>query len=214
MAFLPAVGAAMGAALGGAMLLLGHHLPPAVVAVFVVAIGALLTGALHLDGLADTADGLGAGRTREDALRIMRDHSIGSYGAVAITLLLGFEVATLAALPSARVVSVLTVAGAISRWAPVPLLASLPAARADGVAAGVGGRAHVRHAVVSSVGAIAVAWVLAGVSGLVWVASGAALVVCSGSYLKHRLGGVTGDTLGAVVALTEALVWVVALAVP
>jgi cobalamin 5'-phosphate synthase/cobalamin synthase len=212
--FFPVVGAALGAAIGWTGLVLGRHLPPGVVAVLVLTMGALLTGALHLDGLADTADGLGGGLTREDALRIMRDHSIGTYGAVAVILLLGLEVAALSALPAVRVLPVLATAGAISRAAPVPLLAWLPSARPDGLAAGVGGSAKPRHAVVSSLGATAIAWGLAGPGGLVWVASVAMLVVGAGIYLRHRLGGVTGDTLGAVVALAEALVWVVALMVP
>jgi hypothetical protein len=64
-------------ALAGAAYLFLLALPPIIMAVLVVATGTLLTGALHLDGLADTADGLGGGRTREDALRIMRDHAVG-----------------------------------------------------------------------------------------------------------------------------------------
>lgn len=69
----------------------------------VIATGAWATGALHLDVLADTADGLGGGRTREDALRIMRDHAVGAYGAIALALLLVLKIAALSELLAARV---------------------------------------------------------------------------------------------------------------
>ena len=79
----PLVGALLGAIYSLAAALLKGHLPASVIAVLIVLLDALLTGALHFDGLADTADGFGGGATREDILRIMRDHAIGTYGGVA-----------------------------------------------------------------------------------------------------------------------------------
>src|SRR5262249_2883477 len=94
----PFVGALLGAIQVFAAAILVAHLPPLVAAVLVVALGALLTGALHLDGLADTADGFGGGRTRADVLRILRDHAVGAYGVVAVALVLALKIAVLAAL--------------------------------------------------------------------------------------------------------------------
>ncbi len=78
----PVVGLLLGAIYALAAFLLKSHLPLVMVAVLLVILDALATGALHFDGLADTADGFGGGKNREDILRIMRDHAIGSYGGV------------------------------------------------------------------------------------------------------------------------------------
>src|SRR5690349_572464 len=96
-ALFPLVGAGIGAAVGGTAYGLAQVLPALAAAGAALAIGALLTGGLHLDGLADSADALG-GRSREDALAIMRDHAIGSYGAAALVLDLVVKAAALAAL--------------------------------------------------------------------------------------------------------------------
>jgi len=94
----PFVGAGIGGVYVGIQQLFSHRYPPLVVAVLIVVAEALLTGALHMDALADAADGLGGGWTREDVLRIMRDHAIGSYGGVALVLLIVLKVTTIATL--------------------------------------------------------------------------------------------------------------------
>src|SRR5205823_9862628 len=100
-------------------------------------VGALVTGALHLDALADSADALGA-HSREHALQIMRDHAVGAYGATAIVLDLLVKGAALAALARAdHVVGATAAAGALSRGAPVLLARTLPYARSDGAAAAI-----------------------------------------------------------------------------
>src|SRR5438270_12724925 len=96
-AVFPLVGAAIGAAVGGTAYGLARILPSLAAAGIAVALGALLTGGLHLDGLADSADALTA-RSRDAALAIMRDHAIGAYGAVALVLDLVVKSAALAAL--------------------------------------------------------------------------------------------------------------------
>src|SRR5205085_11082690 len=91
---------------------------------------AWFTGALHLDGLADTADGFGGGRTRDQALRIMRDHAIGSYGAVALVLVAALKITTIASLVDGRrAVPCLVLAPALGRWSAVALSATQPYAR-------------------------------------------------------------------------------------
>ena len=77
--------------------MLKGYLPLGVVAVLLLLLDALVTGALHFDGLADTADGFGGGQSREDILRIMRDHAIGSYGGVALVVLVALKVTAYAA---------------------------------------------------------------------------------------------------------------------
>src|SRR5437588_5873798 len=117
-AVFPVVGAGVGAAVGGTTAALAEPLSPLLAAGLALAAGAVLTGALHLDALADTADALGA-RTRERALEIMREHTIGSYGAVALVLDLILKAGALASLPApGELLRVAIVAGAVSRAAP------------------------------------------------------------------------------------------------
>ncbi len=131
--FFPAAGAALGAIVAGSAHVLSPRLPPTLAAALLVTLLALLTGGLHLDGLADTADGFGGGRTPEDVLRIMRDHAIGAYGASALVLALTVKVAAIAALlASGHAARWLLVAPALARWAPVALARFLPYARPGG----------------------------------------------------------------------------------
>ena len=199
-ALFPLVGAGVGAAVGGTAYGLAHVVPALVAAGAALAVGALLTGALHLDGLADTADGLGA-RSREAALAIMRDHAIGTYGTVALVLDLLVKAAALAALAGrSRVVLEALAAGALSRAVPVVLGLLLPDVRREG--AGAVFRVTPGAAVVAVVLAAALA-VRAGPL-LIVVAAAAALLV--GAWFRRWLGGRTGDTLGAATELVETTV--------
>jgi adenosylcobinamide-GDP ribazoletransferase len=209
MLFFPAVGAALGALLAAAGLGLSRALPLPLAAVLVVALGTAATGALHLDGLADTADGLGGGRDAEHALRIMRDHAVGTYGAAALALALLVKAAAIAALlgrPGAA--AWLPVAGALSRWVIVPVARFAPSARPDGLGASVAAHVGPLEVVGATVLALGIAIWLTGIGGVAaWAAvavAGAALAeVC-----RRRVGGMTGDTLGATGELAEALVLV------
>jgi adenosylcobinamide-GDP ribazoletransferase len=199
-AFFPVVGAGIGAAVG-AVASLGGLLA----AVLAVAAGAVLTGALHFDALADTADALGA-TTRERALEIMRDHRIGAYGALALVLDVGVRVSALAALHEP--LRYAACAGAISRVVPVVLGAALPYARREGLGRAVteGGRGPALLAVALGV-AICIAfgaWPLAVV--------GAVAAVVLAAVVRSSLGGVTGDVLGASSELTELAALVAAVA--
>lgn len=198
----PLVGAAIGALIGSVALLLVHPLGAWLAAVLALAAAALLTGALHLDALADSADALSA-RTRERALEIMRDHAIGSYGAVAIALDLLLKAGALSTLASHDLLRTAVVAGALSRAAPVLLAVALPYARAEtglGAALTHGGRGR---AAIAAVLAGGVAVVTAGTNGAVAAGVVAAIVLLLAVCYRRWLGGVTGDTLGAAVEVTE-----------
>jgi adenosylcobinamide-GDP ribazoletransferase len=205
-ALFPVVGAGVGAAVGGTAYGLAHVVPALVAAGAALAVGALLTGALHLDGLADTADALGA-RSREAALAIMRDHAIGTYGTVALVLDLLVKAAALAALAGrSRVVLEALAAGALSRAVPVVLGLLLPDVRRDG--AGAAFRVTPRAAVLAVV--LAAALAIPADPLLIAVAAGAALLL--GAWSRRRFGGRTGDTLGAATELAETAVLVAAAA--
>jgi adenosylcobinamide-GDP ribazoletransferase len=202
----PLAGAAIGAAAGLVIAGAGSLLTtPAAAALGVVA-AVLLSGGLHLDGLADSADGLG-GRTREEALRAMRDHAVGAYGATAIGLDLILRTALLAALlddGAATVVAASIAAGAISRAAVLPLPLVLPYAqpvRGAGAALSAGGgwgRALAALAI-----ALAISVASAGIAAIACLGVAAAVVILAGLHFRRRLGGITGDTLGAGVELVE-----------
>jgi adenosylcobinamide-GDP ribazoletransferase len=207
----------VGAAIGGLLALLGAgltgSLPPVVLALLLVLVSTLITGALHLDGLADTADGFGGGRSRQDVLKIMRDSCVGSFGTVALILDLGLKVAVLAALVQrGKLTAALVAGGALSRWTPAVLAIVLPCARRDGgLGASVTDHAGWFEATVATGLVAVVVAFFAGVPGLCWWAGVAGLVGFAGWICHRRIGGVTGDTLGATIEAAETLVYFLAL---
>jgi len=209
--FFPIVGAAVGGAAGLLADELVPELPALLAGALAVAFVAVVTGAMHLDALADTADALGA-TTRERALEIMRDHAIGAYGAVALFLACIVDASAFGALASggdALLAGI--VAGATGRAAILPLARALPYARSgDGQGRALEGLSWA-GVVVGVVLAVALA-ASAGAPGL--VAAGGATAVAALLLLSFRawLGGVTGDTLGATAKLCETAALVVFLA--
>jgi adenosylcobinamide-GDP ribazoletransferase len=207
----PLVGAAIGAAIGGTAEGLAHVLPTLAAAGIALAVGAAITGALHLDALADTADALTAGGER--ALAIMRDHAIGAYGASAVVLDLIVKAAALAALAAHRHALLFAIAaGALGRTTPVALGATLPSVRDDGAGASFAGRVSRAIAVIAILLAVAIAIAAGRVHGLELVGITAAATVALGLFSVRWLGGVTGDTLGAAAELVETIALVSAAA--
>ncbi|MCE9672253.1 adenosylcobinamide-GDP ribazoletransferase [Myxococcus stipitatus] len=210
----PVVGALLALVLVGVRHAVHPLLPATVAAFLLLGVLALLTGALHLDGLADMADGFGGGRTKEDVLRIMRDHVIGAYGGVALLFVVGLKVSALAALLArGQADAALLVALVLGRWASVPLGWLLPYARRSG---GLGmaitdhvGRVEVLGATLVAVG---VAVGLMGWKGGVALGAVAVVSALQGWWCMKRIDGITGDTLGANTEVCEALVFVLTLA--
>jgi adenosylcobinamide-GDP ribazoletransferase len=203
----PVVGIFLGGVYCGAAVVLKAHLPLAVVAVLLVLLDVLLTGALHYDGLADMADGFGGGKNREDILRIMRDPAIGSYGGLALAIAVVLKIAAYDALLG-RVslgsehdwIPAVILTPALGRWSILYLTATLPYARLDAsVVEGMGKRTVV-FGTLSMVVALGAA-----MSGRAWMAAAVVVAVtaCFGEYCRRRIGGITGDTLGASVQLSE-----------
>jgi cobalamin 5'-phosphate synthase/cobalamin synthase len=208
----PVVGALLGAIQAGAAWTLGARLPSLLAAVLVVAVGVMLNGALHLDGLADLADGFGGGQTRDDVLRIMRDHSVGAYGVVAVALLLAVKIAAVAALVGAGDWRALIVAAALARWTSVPLGRFLRYAREGG---GLGAAVTEFVGPAELLGATALAAAIAVVSvgamrGAILFGACALVTLAMGRESARRIGGVTGDVMGAVTEVAEAALYVVA----
>jgi adenosylcobinamide-GDP ribazoletransferase len=200
----PLVGALIGLGGGGAYaLVFWLGVPPLPAAVVTLATTIWLTGALHEDGLADVADGFGGGRTLEDKLRIMRDPRIGSYGALALILDLLARAGALAALAGPwTVAAALVVAGAVSRAALPPVMAMLPYARTDGLAAAAG-RPHPLRAAAAVLVAALIAVALLGKVVVPALLAGAGAAFAVAWLARRQIGGHTGDVLGAVQQLTE-----------
>lgn len=199
-ALFPVVGAGIGAVAGGLADALAGSLGATLAAVVGVAAATALTGVLHLDGLADTADALGA-TSRERALEIMRDHAVGAYGTVALVLGLAAKIAALAALAGrGDALRYAVCAAAVARVVPVVLSGLLPYAREG---AGLG-----RALIGTGWGRPLVALVLAAgfctwLHALPLLAVGAAVAAAAGIAARRWLGGITGDVLGASAELTE-----------
>ncbi len=212
----PLVGALVGAAGAAVLLAAAAWWPPLVAAVLGVMATAWLTGAFHEDGLADTFDALGGSAGRERALAIMKDSRIGSYGALALALVLGLRVALLAALVphgAAAAAAGVVLAHALGRGGAVALMGLLPYAgdaehaKARPLATAVR-RVDVAIALGSSL-ALAAGAAALGVPPsrtLAAVAAAALAVAVLRAWLARRLGGYTGDTLGATEQLVECAV--------
>ena len=159
-----------------------------------------ITGGLHEDGAADMADGFGGGRSGPQVLEIMRDSRIGAYGAMALVLLLLARWGMLTNVAPLEGVAALVVAGAASRAAVVGLMWSLPPARSDGLSALVG-RPNDQSALIAlSIGlglTLFLGVAIAGLGALAAILAGAFAVWAIGQMAARRIGGQTGDILGA-----------------
>jgi adenosylcobinamide-GDP ribazoletransferase len=211
---LPVAGLAVG--LTGALvyaIAIKFGLPPNLAALLALATTALITGALHEDGLADTADGLGGGRTRERKLEIMRDSRIGTYGVCALILSFGLRWSALAAIANPWAVMLAMCAAHIAARAGVPAFMSQVApARPDGLSASAGSPPGRSVAIAIAVGTLALALTLGPGKALVSLI----LLSLAGLMLARlairQIGGQTGDILGAFEQTGEILILLVAAA--
>jgi adenosylcobinamide-GDP ribazoletransferase len=203
----PVVGAAVGAlAALVTSAALWLSLPAGVAAALALLTGALLTGGLHEDGLADTADGLLGGQTKERRLEIMKDSRIGSYGTLALLLMTLIRWSALTALITAGPHwAALIAAGALSRAPMAVLIATLPNARGTGLAHLTG--QPPRSAVIAALAiAASFAFLSTGLTFIPMALAAAATTALLARASQKRIGGQTGDILGASQQLAEAAV--------
>lgn len=204
----PLVGAAVGligALACGIALWLG--LPPVMAALLALAAGALATGAMHEDGLADLADGFGGGSDRAQKLAIMRDSRIGSYGVVALALALAFRatgIATLAEAGSAA--AALVGIGAASRAVLPAALLLMPAARAEGLGRSAAGDDPAPAVVAAGIGFLCLLPLGFGTAVCTALVMAIAALVLAGLALR-QIGGQTGDVMGAMQQVAEVAGW-------
>ncbi|MGA2054737.1 MAG: adenosylcobinamide-GDP ribazoletransferase [Bradyrhizobium sp.] len=211
---LPVAGLVVGL-VGAAVYAIAHRvgLPAGVAAVLALAATMLVTGALHEDGFADTLDGLGGGKSREQKLEIMRDSRIGTYGACALIISIALRWSALATIAGPAAVAVaLLVAHAAARAALPVFMWLVPPARPDGLSAGAGQPPAQSAIIAASLGVLCLAvgfgpgktimaLILLSIGALIW-----------GFMAKRQIGGQTGDILGALEQAGEIVVLLVATA--
>lgn len=208
-AFFPLVGLVLGACLAAVDQALTPFVAQLVRDVVLVAMLAVATGALHLDGVVDTFDGLFSAATPERRLEIMRDPRAGSYGVVAVALVLALKIAALGSLPPALRTPALIVAPCLGRWGIVLVTSTFRYARPDGMGRDFKGSIRAVHVSVAAVIALVATTVVAGPgASLIWVGASAA-VLLAGRWIAGRLGGLSGDVYGAICEMTETGVLVI-----
>lgn len=200
----PLVGGVLGAiAAGGATVLLAFGVTPGVAAALTLGLMAALTGALHEDGLADTADGLFGGWTVERRLEIMKDSRIGTFGAVALMFATLAKWSALTALmESGPVWAALIAVGALSRVPMAVMMAALPNARDRGLSRSMGQPSAGTAALAAALGLV-LALIAVGSAAPTILLVSALAALALGLAARARIGGQTGDILGASQQLAE-----------
>ena len=202
--YFPAIGLVVGASGAAVMWLAALALPAPLPAILSTAVTILMTGAIHEDGLADTSDGLGGGATRERAIEIMKDPRIGVFGAIALILMLLLKIATLSLLPLWTAMAALVASHAFSRFCAVlVIVAGRYVGSADrSRSAPVVERVKVGDVVVAALFGLP-ALVLCGPRVIVAIVVALVLVGVLWRWCVQRIGGYTGDTLGATQQVAE-----------
>jgi adenosylcobinamide-GDP ribazoletransferase len=197
----PLVGLLLGVLLAALDWLLEAVLPAAAVNALIIVALVALTGALHLDGLADTCDGMAGYRTREERLAVMRDSRTGAFGVVGIVLVLLVDYAALNSIPLPLKIPVLVLMPVLSRWAMVYAVFAFPYARPEGLGKAYKQATRWPQFALATLITIVIAVLLLPfffVMGLLVLPGVWIIATALAFYLKHKLGGLTGDCYGAI----------------
>ena len=208
-AFFPMAGLAIGGLLAGADWLISPWLTRPLCDALLITLLTLVTGALHLDGLADVCDGLAARGSRERFLAIMKDSQVGAIGAVGLVLGLLLKWQALVAVPMEHKWQVLLLFPLLARFGQVLTLTGARHARQDGLGADFVQGAGKTALFMAFATAAAAGFFLLGFSGLMALAAVCLLTFAGRTFFMRKLGGLTGDTIGCISELNEILVLVV-----
>jgi adenosylcobinamide-GDP ribazoletransferase len=200
-AWFPAVGLGLGACLVGLAAATDAYFSGGVQGWLLAAALVVLSGGLHIDGLADTVDGLMGGRTREQRLAIMHEGTVGALGAAAVVLVLGLKAGAFASAAGRN--EFLVLVPALSRWTIVVAIAAFPYARPEGLGRAFHANAFPWPLTIASATLLGAVLVLAGPAGLIVAGVVAALALLAGHAISRSLGGLTGDVYGAINELAE-----------
>jgi adenosylcobinamide-GDP ribazoletransferase len=211
--YFPLVGLVLGVILAGLDYGLGRVLPNLLTSAITVTALVLLTGALHFEGFVDTCDGLFGGHTRERRLEIMRMKNVGAYAVAGGALLLILKFAAIAALPVGwERFWIIVIFPMLSRWGMTLALSVFPYAREHGLGTAFRGVKTV-HIVIAGAIALIAAVMFAGLAGALLFALATIVAILIGLWVTKLLGGLTGDTYGAINELSEVLILIAAIGI-
>jgi adenosylcobinamide-GDP ribazoletransferase len=213
-AWFPAVGIIIGSIVAGLNWLLSFILPDQVTNILLIVALVIITGAMHLDGFADTCDGLAGHKPVEERWRVMHDSRTGAFGVVGIALLLLVKYVSLNSVPPRLMTATLLFMPMVSRWAMVYAIFTFPYARPDGL--GKGYKAATRWpqfaiATFIAFAAAAALFPLFSFTGFLMIFGIGVIATLLSQYFTHKFAGLTGDTYGAIneIAETTALILVI-----
>lgn len=213
--YFPLVGAIVGGIVALALFGLQQIFPFPLAIILSIVAGLLITGALHEDGFADFCDGYGGGHTKERILAIMKDRSIGVYGAVGVVSILAVKFFSLLSINPERIIVSLIAAHTFSRLTPVFLMFTSHYVRPDETAKAktVGNNASLGSLLVASLVGGASLFLLSINQAIVVLVVVTVLFIGFRAYIIKRTGGYTGDVLGALQQITEVIMYLVIVAV-
>lgn len=211
--YFPLVGLIIGLVLAGLNWLFNYILPQSVTNALLIAALVIITGALHLDGFADTCDGIAGHKTVEERWRVMRDSRTGAFGVVGVVLLLLIKYVSLNNVPQDLMTGVLIFVPAVSRWAMVYVIFAYPYARPEGL-----GKAYkdatrwpqFTFATLITLAAAGILFLLFSYLGLILIGGVFIITTALAFYLKYKFTGLTGDTYGFINETAEVTVLLLA----
>lgn len=200
-AYFPMVGLIIGGILAGLNWLLLYVLPAAVVNALLIVALVVITGAMHLDGLADTCDGIAGHKTVEERWRVMRDSRTGAFGVVGVALLLLVKYVSLNSIPDYLMTAVLIIFPVISRWAMVYAIFAYPYARPEGLGANYKKATRWPQFTMATIITVAIAAALTllfSYTGLLLIPGIFIITTILALYFRYKFAGLTGDNYGAI----------------
>ena len=203
--YFPVVGLLLGFILVGLDKLFGLALPLSVANVLLIIFAIVLTGALHLDGFIDTCDGALVRSSPQERLRIMSDSHVGSFGVIGAVCLILLRYVALGTVPEHLRSSALVIMPMLGRWTMVYAIGAFPYAREQGTGRVFKDQASRQRVAIATVAAVVLSALLAGWSGLSLMAAVWLIILGIAWFLRLRLGGLSGDTYGAINELSEIL---------
>lgn len=213
-AYFPVVGLIIGLILAALNWLLLYILPAAVVNALLIVVLVILTGAMHLDGLADTCDGIAGHKTTGERWKVMRDSRTGAFGVVGIAVVLLVKYVALDNIPPVFMTAILITMPVVSRWAMVYAIYVFRYARPSGLGTAFKQATRWPQFTAATVITIAVSLALMpwfSLSGLVIIAGMLIIITALAFYFRYKFAGLTGDTYGAINELAEVMILIIAI---
>ncbi|MQY76250.1 MAG: adenosylcobinamide-GDP ribazoletransferase [Spirochaeta sp.] len=202
-AWFPAVGVLLGGLLFLVFRVFSFFLSSLTVNAFVLVFWVFLTRGFHLDGLADTADGIGGGANREERLAIMKDSRIGAFGVLVLISLLLLKFTLLGELEGRFYLGALILAAASGRWMIVLAIFSFPSAKKGGMGQRFKKHCRITEIIIATITVLVCAYFTQGLWGIAILLGTGAVVMAAAFALANTLGGLTGDTYGALCEIGE-----------